>query len=161
MAVGTEQITWSNVMTYLHVVLKLAEDERVKGNEPNLAFVYDSMFRESVSRRSRNADPQLDIDEVLSKLDENVLSAARSRIQQNRRPQQPAGPPPQLGDAMNRSASAAIQVDKAANAMRQAAKAQGKGKAEETARPIRSDRRQQWWSNNAYKPKGKQRRRDE
>ena len=78
-AVSTEQLTLVQIMSYLNVVLKMANDETVAGRPSGLAWLYDSMFREALAKRAKNHEI-LDFDREMSRVSEEILSSARSRL---------------------------------------------------------------------------------
>ena len=62
-AVATGHMAWPTALAVAHmdIVLQLAEQERMKGNRPFLAFLYEELLRKSWARRAEKGDPALDI----------------------------------------------------------------------------------------------------
>ena len=173
-ALGTSQLSLPQALTYMNVILKLSEDERIRPESTagaSIAFIYDSLFRETLCKRMRSHEV-VDLDKALSEIDSEIMSAARSRVKQTSgavsHRQAVAN-----GEGTNNAALAAslqansqlrTQVDKAARQLNASAKAlQAKEKAaarpaysggggstphkrgNQEDRPPRKDRRKDWW----------------
>ena len=79
-AVATSQLSWQSVLTHMDIVLQLVEQERMKGNPPFVAFLYDELLRKSWARRAEKGDPALDIPAEVKKVDKDILDIARHRL---------------------------------------------------------------------------------
>ena len=79
-AVATQQLSWSDVLSHIDVVTHLAEQERQKGHPPFLAFVYEELMRKNWSRRAEKSDPDLNISQEIQRVDKDVLDIARHRL---------------------------------------------------------------------------------
>ena len=64
----------------MDIVLQLVEQERMKGNPPIVAFLYDELLRKSWARRAEKGDPALDIPAEVKKVDKDILDIARHRL---------------------------------------------------------------------------------
>ena len=79
-AVATEQLSWPTVLAHMDIVLQLTEQERMKGNRPFLAFLYEELLRKSWARRAEKGDPALNISAEAQKVDKDLLDIARHRL---------------------------------------------------------------------------------
>ena len=79
-AVATEQLSWQTVLAHMDIVLQLAEQERMKGNRPFLAFLYEELLRKSWARRAGKGDPGLNIAKEAMTVDKDLLDIARHRM---------------------------------------------------------------------------------
>ena len=79
-AVATQQLAWVDVLAHVDVVMQLAEQERLKGRPPFLAFVYEKLMRRNWARRAEKGDPDLNISQEVQKIDKDVLDIARHRL---------------------------------------------------------------------------------
>ena len=79
-AVATDQLTSSTVLSHMDVVMQLAEQERQKGNRPYLAFLYDELLRKNWSRRAEKRDPELKIADEAQRIDRDIVDVARHRL---------------------------------------------------------------------------------
>eukprot|EP00438_Fugacium_kawagutii_P029513 Skav222739 [mRNA] locus=scaffold2390:473992:475065:+ [translate_table: standard] len=79
-AVATGQLSWPAVLAHVDNVLQLAEQERMKGNRPFLAFLYEELLRKNWARRAEKGDPSLDIPCESQKIDKDLLDIAKHRM---------------------------------------------------------------------------------
>ena len=79
-AVATSQLAWETVLAHMDIVLQLAEQERMKGNRPFLAFLYEELVRKSWARRAGKGDPSLNIAKEAMAVDKDLLDIARHRL---------------------------------------------------------------------------------
>eukprot|EP00435_Cladocopium_sp_Y103_P042868 s429_g11.t5 len=79
-AVATGHLSWPVVLAHVDNVLQLVEQERMKGNRPFLAFLYEELLRKNWARRAEKNDPSLDIAAEAQKIDKDLLDIARHRL---------------------------------------------------------------------------------
>ena len=79
-AIATKQMTWQSALSHMDIVWHLAEQERMKGNLPFLAFLYEELLRKSWARRAEKGDPSLNIEVESQKLDKDLVDIARHRL---------------------------------------------------------------------------------
>lgn len=68
-------------MAHHATVLRLSEELRLTEGESIVAVLYDQLKRQQWAKRAAQKDPRLSIDEEASKIDEQVLLAARTRLE--------------------------------------------------------------------------------
>jgi hypothetical protein len=81
-ATSLEQLTWSAVVAHVDVVMRIAEEARMKGDTPFVAVLYDDLLRRSFANRAEKRDPQLDIEAQSAKVNAEILILAKSRLLQ-------------------------------------------------------------------------------
>ena len=79
-AVAAKQLSWPDVLSHADIVMQLAEQERLKGRPPYLAFVYEEIVRKSFARRAEKRDPDLKISQEIQRVDKDILDIARHRL---------------------------------------------------------------------------------
>ena len=79
-AVGTKQLTWPQVLSYVNVVCELQEKQRAESGNPFLAMLYDDVLRKQISHRAEQKDPTLDINKCFQSIDKSVLEACKLRL---------------------------------------------------------------------------------
>ena len=79
-AVATSQLSWPVVLAHMDIVLQLVEQERMKGNRPFLAFLYEELLRKNWARRAEKGDPSLDIPAEAQRIDKDLLDIAKHRL---------------------------------------------------------------------------------
>eukprot|EP00435_Cladocopium_sp_Y103_P029101 s731_g7.t1 len=79
-AVATGHMAWPTVLAHMDIVLQLTEQERMKGNRPFLAFLYEELLRKSWARRAEKGDPALDIAAEAQRVDKDLVDIARHRL---------------------------------------------------------------------------------
>ena len=78
--VAIKQLTWPDVVSHVDIVMQLAEQERLKGRPPYLAFVYEEIVRSNFARRAEKRDPDLKISQETQRVDKDILDIARHRL---------------------------------------------------------------------------------
>lgn len=81
-AVGLKQITWAAVVAHVDVVMRIAEEARLPGGCQFLAILYDDLLRRSLSDRASKKDPELKLESEFTKVNQEVLLLAKSRLDQ-------------------------------------------------------------------------------
>ena len=64
-AVGTKQLTWPQVLSYVNVVCELQEKQRAESGNPFLAMLYDDVLRKQISHMGRTEGPDARYQQML------------------------------------------------------------------------------------------------
>ena len=79
-AVATKHMSWSTALAHHATVLRIYEETRLTEGESILAIVYDQLQRQSWAKRAMQRDPVLDVQKEASRVNEQVLLTARTRL---------------------------------------------------------------------------------
>ena len=80
-AVSCGQLSWTNVLTHVNVVCQLHEQQRTSGEALYLPMLYDEFLRKQVARRAEQQDPELDLNIVFGRIDQQILDTCKSRLE--------------------------------------------------------------------------------
>ena len=81
MAVALGQLSWADIMCHMSIVFRMAEEERAMQGRQAVAVVYDHMVRHSWAQRALQGDPGLQLSKEVAKIDDQVMQAARTRLE--------------------------------------------------------------------------------
>ena len=102
-AIGTGQLTLSQVISYLATITRLSEESRIRG-QAMLAVHYDAEFRRSVAARAKCGD-KVDLDKEFAKIDEDILEASKAKLRLSNQHRDDGSGPPVGADAKAAAAS--------------------------------------------------------
>ena len=122
LAVSTRQMSWGSTHAHLATICRLAEDSRLRGGTPLVAVIYDMMVRQAWAKRSKQRDPTLNITLECARVDENLLDAARHRLDGGRR----TGSAASSSDGLVDTESAAARAASAAGALQRKVESAGR-----------------------------------
>lgn len=80
-AVAVKQMNWPMALTHHATIMRLAEELRLTEGESIIAILYDQLRRQQWAKRAAQKDPKLSLAEEMGKVDEQILLAARTRLE--------------------------------------------------------------------------------
>jgi len=80
-ATALKQLTTARVFSYMNVISQIYDEERNGQGLCIVAILYDDVFRKTIAMRAEARDPELNMDEVFTRVEKSISESCKARVE--------------------------------------------------------------------------------